>query len=61
MAEALKDVKLSQIELLWLKKCVDLQRAALTRSRGKEIVGSEIYGLRTKELEALGNIALKLS
>lgn len=60
MAEV-KKMEFSLIEQLWLKKSVDLQRAALQRARLKELVGSDIYGLRTKELEALQALSLKLS
>lgn len=43
----------------WIKKSLELQRAALFRSRGKEIPGSEIYALRTKELQLLDQLILE--
>lgn len=53
------ELKLDALERAWVKKSIDLQLQALKRSRGNEIVGSEIYVLRTKELDALAALALK--
>ena len=40
----------------WIRKALELQRSALIRSRAKEMVGSDIYNLRTKEIEFLDNM-----
>lgn len=48
-----RSFELTVLETEWLKQCIMLQRAALTRSRNKEMSQSEIYHLRTKEIEFL--------
>lgn len=40
----------------WLRKAIETQRAALVRSRTKELAGSEIYQLRTREIDALNSL-----
>lgn len=40
----------------WLLKALELQRAALLRSRGREVAGSDIWTLRGKEIEALTSL-----
>lgn len=44
---------LTAIERQWLQVCIRTQIAVLTRSRGKEMVGSEIHALRGRELDQL--------
>jgi len=41
---------------VWIKKALELQKAALMRTRGKEIPGSEIYALRTKEIQFIDGL-----
>lgn len=51
MAEVAKQEEV--LRKIWIRKSLELQKAALMRSRGKEIPGSEIYALRTKEIQFL--------
>lgn len=60
MAEQMKDLKVTLVQAQWLKKACETQRHALVRSRGKEMVGSEIYALRTREIDALNELIVKL-
>lgn len=55
--QGVKGYEFSQLEVLWLKKSLELQKNALIRSRAKEVVGSEIYALRTREIEALQSLS----
>ena len=43
-------VKLSDMERLWVKQSLALQKASLVRSLAKERQGSEIYQLRQREI-----------
>lgn len=58
--QSVKKYEFSLLESQWLKQAVATQRAALTRSRNKEMAASEIYHLRTKEIEMLNVIYSKL-
>ena len=40
------NINLNRIERQWLKHCIKTQRAALVRSRLKEMEGSDIHRLR---------------
>lgn len=54
-AKAISDRTVTQVlETAWMKRALELQQKALIRARSNEIVGSEIYVLRTKEIEFLG-------
>lgn len=54
MSEAnMKKYEFSVIDVQWLRKSLEFQSAGLVRSRSKETVGSEIYVLRSRELEAV--------
>lgn len=48
-----KKFELSVLEVNWVKKSLTLQRASLQRSLQKEIVGSDIYVLRQREIADL--------
>lgn len=63
MAEHLPSRKfdLQVLEVLWLRKALDALRVSLMRSRDKEIVGSEIYQLRTREVDAVMALSQKLT
>lgn len=51
------DVKqLDVLKRVWVCKSLELQKSALMRSRNKEIPGSEIYGLRTREIQFLEDL-----
>lgn len=52
---------LTLIEVLWLRKSLDMTRVSLMRSRDKEIVGSEIYLLRGREVDAVMALSQKLA
>lgn len=63
MAEHLPSRKfdLQVLEVLWLRKALDALRVSLMRSRDKEIVGSEIYQLRSREVDAVMALSQKLT
>lgn len=46
-------MELSAMERAWIQQSLQLQRASLIRSRGKEIAGAEIWTLRGREIEAI--------
>lgn len=48
-----KAVELSSLERQWVRKSLELQRASLQRSVSKEIVGSDIFVLRRREIADL--------
>lgn len=60
MASTKSPVEFDALERQWLQKAAQLQRTALIRSRAKENAGGEIYALRTKEIQALDALLLKL-
>lgn len=51
-----KKYEFSVVDVLWLRKSLEFQSAGLVRARGKETVGSEIYALRTREIEAVRDL-----
>lgn len=53
--------QLEPLEKAWLRKAVETQRNVLVRSRTKEMVGSDIWNLRGKEIEQLNVLVGKLS
>lgn len=63
MAEHLPSRKfdLQVLEVLWLRKALEALRVSLMRSRDKEIVGSEIYQLRSREVDAVMALSQKLT
>lgn len=50
-----------QLKRAWLKKALESQRDAIKRSRQKEMPESEIYALRTRELQQLDQIYNEIS
>ena len=54
-----KKVELTNIEVQWVRKSLQLQRASLQRSISKEIVGSDIYVLRQREIADLDALVNK--
>ena len=48
-----KKFELTNLEVQWVRKSLQLQRASLQRSISKEIVGSDIYVLRQREIADL--------
>ena len=48
-----KKVELTNLESQWIRKALELQRTSLQRSVAKEIVGSDIYVLRRREISDL--------
>lgn len=52
-------VELGSVDVIqkqWIVKSLECQRAALVRSRTKEMVGSDIHALRGKEIDALDHL-----
>lgn len=58
---AAKSFQLENMEVQWVRKALDTQRAALVRSKAKELSGSEIEALRSKEIAALESLINKFS
>lgn len=54
-------VELSNLDRQWVKKSLEFQRAGLVRSQRLEMPGSEIYGLRGKEITALDVLIAKFT
>jgi len=52
-------VELSSLERQWIVKSISSQRAMLIRSRQKELPGTDIWTLRGREIDALGDVARK--
>lgn len=62
MAEPnVRKFELTLLEVQWLRKAIETQRLQLFRSRSKEMDGSEIYVLRSRELDALIALHQKFS
>lgn len=53
MAELSQSVQLTLVDKLWIKRALEFQLRALSRGRAKEIPGSDIYVLRSKEMDGL--------
>lgn len=53
------EVKLDAVERQWVKQAIATQRAVLVRKRNSEVDGSEIYGLRQREIAALDSLSVK--
>lgn len=54
-------VSVSLLDRAWIRKSLELQRNSLVRARTKEMVGSEVYVLRGREIEALGALINRFS
>lgn len=52
-------VKLEGMDRAWIKAALQVQRAVLVRGRAKEMDGSEIYALRSKEIAAVDALLVK--
>jgi len=61
MAQAVFNVSLDVVEKAWIGKALVVLRQTLIRSRSKEIVGTEIYTLRGKEIESLNVLVQKFT
>ena len=48
-----KKFDLTNLEVQWVRKSLELQKTSLQRSLAKEIVGSDIYVLRQREISDL--------
>lgn len=56
------DVRVFSLSLMdrnWVRRALETQRSVIIRSRGKEVPGSEIYELRSRELAQV-NAVLEL-
>lgn len=58
-AAGVANVELTSLERQWVMKSIDLQVASLKRSLTKEIVGSDIHRLRSKEINDLQSLVSK--
>lgn len=63
MADQPKDVQVSvsPLQKQWLRRAVEVLKGTLVRSRAKEMVESEVYQLRTREIAQLDAILEKLA
>lgn len=52
---------LTAIERQWIVVSLRTQHAVLSRSRNKEMTGSEIWNLRTRELDQLSALVQRFS
>lgn len=59
--EPTKKLEVTQLEHAWLKKGLETARDKLVRNRMKEMVGSEIYALRGKEIDQVNALLNKIS
>lgn len=59
MAVDAKSYSIELLEKLWIQKALELQIRSIMRARGTEIAGSEIYVLRTKEIDLLTRLKEK--
>lgn len=59
MAVDAKSYSIELLEKLWIQKALELQIRSIMRARGTEIAGSEIYVLRTKEIDLLNRLKEK--
>lgn len=48
------------LERQWVVQALRTQLSVLTRSRNKEMAGSEIYALRSREMNHVGNLITKM-
>lgn len=58
-SETTKEIKMNVLEKGWIVQSLTTQRNALIRARNKEMQGSEIHTLRTKEIEFLNTLIHK--
>lgn len=58
-AAGVANVELTSLERQWVMKSIDLQVASLKRSLTKEIAGSDIHRLRSKEINDLQSLVSK--
>lgn len=58
---AQRKLEFDVMELAWLRKSCETQRNVLIRQRGKEQVGSEIYAMRGREVDAVNALLQKLT
>lgn len=56
MAAEGKSFRDDPLAKLWVQRSLEFQRAALIRSRTKEVPGGEIYVLRSKEINYLTSL-----
>lgn len=63
MADQPKEVQVSvsPLQKQWLRRAVEVLKGTLVRSRAKEMVESEVYQLRTREIAQLDAILEKLA
>lgn len=50
-------VELTPVERMWIVRCLASQRQMLSRARQKEMPGSDIWHLRGREIDDLGELA----
>lgn len=60
-SEKVHTLEVSLLEKLWIKKSLETQRSVLNRSLNKEVIGSDIYGLRAREIQCLDALIVKVS
>jgi len=65
MAQKEKDgvvaVELAVLDRQWIRRALETQRNVIVRARAKELAGSEIYELRTREVSQINAVLDKVS
>lgn len=59
VSDVAKAPELSVVERAYVKRALDVLKGTLIRSRSKEMVGSDIFALRTKEIDTISGIMEK--
>lgn len=53
-------LQLEGLERAWVRRALEVLRGTLIRSRGKELAGSEVYEMRTREIAQLNALLEKV-
>lgn len=56
MLDGAGSVALGPVDRAWVRRALEALRAQLVRARTKEMAGSEIYELRTREVNAVSSL-----
>lgn len=55
-----QQLETSVVDRLWLRKSLELQRAAIVRSKGKEMEGSPVLKMRDEEVAQINSILARI-
>lgn len=54
-------LEVTVVDKQWLRRALETQRNVIVRTRNKEVVGSEIYELRTREIGQINAVLDKVN